>query len=49
MHIKKSRFWWDSSVITLCGLKILDPERVWFPSLSSAAKCPTCEAAHKAR
>ncbi|RAS58876.1 hypothetical protein C8D87_11746 [Lentzea atacamensis] len=45
MHIKKSRSWWDGSVTTLCGLKILDPERIWFPSLSGNVSCPACVAA----
>lgn len=42
MHIKKTRSWWDGSITTLCGLKILEPERVWFPSLSGNVGCPAC-------
>lgn len=44
MHARQSRSWWDGSVTTLCGLKIPDPERVWFPSLSSHIACPACKA-----
>ena len=46
-HIGK-RSWWDGSAKTLCGLKILKPDMVWFPSLSSSRTCPACLAAEAA-
>ncbi|GLZ36338.1 hypothetical protein Lesp02_85250 [Lentzea sp. NBRC 105346] len=43
MHIG-TRSWWNGSVKTLCGLKIREPGRVWFPSLSGNRVCPACKA-----
>lgn len=43
MHIG-TRSWWNGTVTTLCGLKIPDGERVWFPSLSGNTTCPACKA-----
>ncbi|WP_167979877.1 hypothetical protein [Lentzea indica] len=49
MHIEASRSWWNGSAKTLCGITIPKPRTYWFPSLSSATRCPSCEAAHKGR
>lgn len=47
MHIGK-RSWWDGSVTTLCGWKLLDAERVWLSWLSGHTRCPGCQTAYDA-
>lgn len=44
MHIEKSRSIWCGVATTYCGLKVPNPQKVWFPSLSGRPTCPACKA-----